>query len=777
MKSLVVRLRQTSSETKKHLGASLVILAITTILFAPVMRGRTFSMVAAHMFVQYPWTSIVKNTSDVRGRGFPQTDNAEFFYPTSVFATNAIRSGQLPMWLPYSFNGVPQMEIGVGNGLLYPPRLLAMTIFSPVHQHDLILFTHLLLAGLMMYALLRVWSANAIGALLGAIVWEFNGQQALFLTFESLAITAVWFPLMMLAATLAIRKQSARWAVMCGAALGISILAGIYPAYVSAWVLICWYFVLTVLAARRFFQKEDRRAAIFCLLLPIISAAVAAALGAASWLSLFALLSHVNRGPVTVAQQLNGAFHLRDLLRGLILPRSISGIAGKPLDFASFAFAGWPALVFALIGFFRRSLPVILAAAVGLISLGMLLGLRPIILFLRIAIPYFAAMHIYAGFFLLCFAIAVLAALGFTEINRRGRGFNSHRRLRMALVAVMIVIEVVPLIVFAWIVNPAQPVRSEWLYPRTPLINTLQAQQGEFHMLPLYFHSQSGGWRPPMLAGKVSANFELRSGSGYEELLPAWTAAIWREVEKDSKPGRFVWQAYNPYFYHDQLPMALLEKLSVGLLAGPPNITPQDTNGDDLVASGALKLIYHATDGSIYKVTKALPRAFLVPRVVIAPDADAAFKMFVDESFDAHKAAIVIADSPQPTIPPPTADSSLETLEGTAVIVSDRLNEVQIEVDTPRPGILILNDSWDPGWKAKVDGLDQTLLRVNYGFRGVPVTQGKHKVTFLYRPAALLAGMTFSGITLVFLLIWFIRVGLQRLRKFRQAGSMIQASS
>src|SRR6266496_1318551 len=102
-KPLMIRFSQTSSETKKHLAAASVILAITIILFAPVMRGRTFSMVAAHMFVQYPWNSIIKDTPEVGGRGFPQTDHAEFFYPTSVFATNAIQSGQLPMWLPYNF--------------------------------------------------------------------------------------------------------------------------------------------------------------------------------------------------------------------------------------------------------------------------------------------------------------------------------------------------------------------------------------------------------------------------------------------------------------------------------------------------------------------------------------------------------------------------------------------------------------------------------------------------------------------------------------------------
>src|SRR6266481_9620038 len=143
LRSAIVCLGQLRLEIKEHTASIAAILAITVTLFLPVVRGRTFSMVAAHMFVQYPWNSIIKDTPEVRGRGFPQTDHAEFFYPTSVFATNAIQSGQLPMWLPYSFGGVPQTEIGVGNSLLYPPKLLLMTVFSPTRQHDIVLFTHL----------------------------------------------------------------------------------------------------------------------------------------------------------------------------------------------------------------------------------------------------------------------------------------------------------------------------------------------------------------------------------------------------------------------------------------------------------------------------------------------------------------------------------------------------------------------------------------------------------------------------------------------------------
>ena len=52
----------------------------------------------------------------------------------------------------------------------------------------------------------------------GAIVWELSAHNTIFLIFEQIAIATAWFPLMMLGATLAIRRQSAGWAVVAGAA-------------------------------------------------------------------------------------------------------------------------------------------------------------------------------------------------------------------------------------------------------------------------------------------------------------------------------------------------------------------------------------------------------------------------------------------------------------------------------------------------------------------------------------------------------------------------------
>jgi len=772
-------INQTRRETKEHVAAVAVILTITVIFFWPVLRGRSFSMVGAHMFAQYPWGAVISgNPNEVRGISFAQTDHPDGLYPGSVFATNAVRSGQLPMWLPYSFNGIPIMETGVGNGYTYPPQLLAMTVLSPIRQHDLLLFSHLLLAGLGMYALLRCWSANVLGAIFGAVVWQFNGHSAFFLEFEFITVSSAWFPFMLLGATLAIRKQSWRWALATGVALGMSVLHGVqHWEYLGALVLVCWYAPLALLAARRFFLEGARRSVLFCLTLPVISAVTAAALSAAAWLSLMGLLPHVHRPLSTLDQQAGAVILLKAFIRGMFFPLSSVAPERTGPDWASLAFVGTPALVLVLAGFFRRSAPVIFATIMGLGSLGMIFGLRPLFILLRLVFPYFGALRPIDAYYVLCFAVAVLAAFGLSEISRRLDGRGVRKRLFFGLGCPLIAMECVQLILFAWITNPTHPVKPEWLFPETPMITTLKAVQGEFHVLPVSYRDPSGGWTPAVLSGMVAVNFDLRSSSGYASLLPQWTAILWRTVEKGGVVSDDLPPSYRPYFYHDRLPIHLLENLSVGFLATAPGAEPVDVNGSKPVADGSLQLLYQGPDGRIYKLKNTLPRAFLVPGVIVAPDAPAALSKLVDRKFNARDAAIVIGADTAAKTGLPTLESSASPTGATATIINDRMNDVEVGIETPSAAMLVLNDSWDSGWRAEVDGVRQPILRVNYGSRGVVVPAGKHNVKFLYRPPLVLTGLVISGVTIILLAIIFSWIGAASLVRFYRKRSGSKASS
>jgi hypothetical protein len=60
--------------------------------------------------------------------------------------------------------------------------------------------------------------------------------------------------------------------------------------------------------------------------------------------------------------------------------------------------------------------------------------------------------------------------------------------------------------------------------------------------------------------------------------------------------------------------------------------------------------------------------------------------------------------------------------------------DVRIRASSTNPGVLVLADSFYPGWHVYVDGKEQRLLRANYFFRAVRIGQGEHIVEFKYEP-------------------------------------------
>jgi uncharacterized membrane protein YfhO len=63
-------------------------------------------------------------------------------------------------------------------------------------------------------------------------------------------------------------------------------------------------------------------------------------------------------------------------------------------------------------------------------------------------------------------------------------------------------------------------------------------------------------------------------------------------------------------------------------------------------------------------------------------------------------------------------------------------------------GMVILSDTFFPGWRAYVDGVPARIYEVNEAMRGVVVPAGDHKLTMRYRPVSAMAGgiCTFLGV-------------------------------
>ena len=86
-------------------------------------------------------------------------------------------------------------------------------------------------------------------------------------------------------------------------------------------------------------------------------------------------------------------------------------------------------------------------------------------------------------------------------------------------------------------------------------------------------------------------------------------------------------------------------------------------------------------------------------------------------------------------------------------ITSYLANEVHIHARMQHKGMVILSDTFYPGWRADVDGHSAEIHEVYGAARGVVVDAGDHQLTFRFRPASVYAGAALSLLT-VLLVAW-----------------------
>jgi hypothetical protein len=146
----------------------------------------------------------------------------------------------------------------------------------------------------------------------------------------------------------------------------------------------------------------------------------------------------------------------------------------------------------------------------------------------------------------------------------------------------------------------------------------------------------------------------------------------------------------------------------------------------------------------VLRVEHPLSRSYVVEGVRIVPDTHA-LATLVDPSFDFRREILLTEGLPARKAP---ADSA-----GESRVVSYRPDRVQLDVSARRAALVVLLDSFDPGWKAWVDGEPARILRANVAFRAVPVPAGVHRVEMRYRPRALFLGMAISALTAALALV------------------------
>jgi len=96
-------------------------------------------------------------------------------------------------------------------------------------------------------------------------------------------------------------------------------------------------------------------------------------------------------------------------------------------------------------------------------------------------------------------------------------------------------------------------------------------------------------------------------------------------------------------------------------------------------------------------------------------------------------------------------------------------NQLTYEVESAKGGVVVFSEIYYPGWTATVDGVEQTLGRVNYVLRALQVKPGKHEVVLSFFPKSIDHTETIAYISYVVLLLLILWLGWTTYRRRRQA--------
>ncbi len=143
--------------------------------------------------------------------------------------------------------------------------------------------------------------------------------------------------------------------------------------------------------------------------------------------------------------------------------------------------------------------------------------------------------------------------------------------------------------------------------------------------------------------------------------------------------------------------------------------------------------------GTFIREQPTLPRAFLVGHVLRTSNPLATLR---HPGFDPAKDAV-------------TADLSLEEAgpAGEARLERPSPERMRVRVDAPGPRLLVVSEHYDPGWRARVDGSEAIVRRVDLCALGVEVPAGAREVELRFLPRGLVPGAVAFAVVLAALLL------------------------
>lgn len=712
---------------------------------------------------------------------FAFKDLSRYFYPLRFLMAEQVRAGHLPLWNPYIFCGFPLMA-SLQVGFFYPLSIIYYLLpFNLAFNYYMI--SHYFLAACFMYALLRHYQLSRSAAYFGGIVFAFSGYLLSVSNMNTSLSSVIWLPLILIFYDKLINKTgsySREFIILCF--LFALMFLGGEPTifYVTIWFLIFYALIFSV----------KRMQSLGMLFLMVLISLGIIAVQLIPFIELIKLSDRVVRTQYELVSF--SSFPPREILN-FIFPYFF----GNPSKFGNYTVAllgetyqGWLIspyfgilpLVFIFFSFRDKKRSIFLAVA-AVAALFLAFGrYTPLYRFLYQFVPGISMIRYPVKYlFLATFCASMLSAIGFEELLKIiGQTKERLKTIISVLISTALILALFFLAGYFYAQKIYDFLAQKYAHAIPAYFFELLARIIQFNLQSLFniiaylltlaliiwlsYRSRIsksvfiGAILLVTIADLFSAGSSITVGAAAKVFAKTpenysilqkdkglyrffytpevekqnqfiygdtYLDALWNVKDNFAANWHIPYHFYDFYGYESIRPWALNEFWREHFSAEKfrNNLKYLDKFNVKYVISQEplafpwLKLLRHkhkyAVDIYLYENGRALPRAYLLN-------------------------------------------------QGRVSIESYRPGEIKIKVMARSPDALFLSEAYYPGWKAYVDGKEQTIARAEELFCKIPVAAGRHEVKFIYDPLSFKVGAGISIFSLLLSAFCLLKWGGQR---------------
>lgn len=673
-------------------------------------------------------------------------------YPSRNFAAVSMASGEIPLWNPYSFNGMPFLA-DIQKTVFYLPCTI-LTLFVnggrlSFYWLELMIILHYVLAGVGMFYLARSFELRRVPALFAGAAYMLSGFMITHAIHQYIITLVAWYPLILLL----FRKALAghwKWVFLCALILGHSTLAGFPQLTLYLYFFLFAYFVFelsTTYGGKNLFSHPSLVASSKVATIIILSVAVAS-------IQLLPTLEFADltfRAQITYQKATEGQFSWEQLIT-FLYPKffGTAGPEGYNYHGPGTYWYYWetcmyigvlPLILLAMSSMLvRKNKYIAFFFAFGIFSVLFALGDNFIVhRFFFDFVPRFSTFRNPArmGVFL-TFSAALLAGFTLQHMLYAQKATQESKRFRTTILAVM----AISTLSYLLLVSGMLTGMFEFLRDTTlaapifanALGSLLTCLASGFLLLGILKGGLLFRWAGFAATGVFLIDMMVFGGEQNNSKVNPTdyfnrASEVVNFIKQDSKGELVRVNMRNQQGMLMDRNQGLMDRIM--LMEGytplvlqrylPPSRNWSQTcdmmNAKYRVATDTLRQALTLKRASTY-----LPRAYMVYDARIMTDSTSIFQFMQSNDFD--PARTVVIDTNPGFAPKDTSYSP----GWQAQFTDYRLNSMALNVSTPKDGFLVFSEIYYPGWMAYIDGVPQTIYRADWNQRVIPIRSGSHHV-------------------------------------------------